>query len=510
VKCIYIDPPYNTGNDDNFPYKDNYQHATWLAMLSGRIRAVSPMLHDNAIVTVSMDSVETPNLTQMMATEAPHLNRLGEFVWKTRNTDNRVTTRFSVDHDYIHVWTKHGRPLEGRLIDRSSYKNPDNDPRGPYTTDPLTGKANASDRPNLHYVIENPDTGDKYPPDPDFGWITDEAGFQALLEDHRIHWPANPETGKPRKKRFLAEANPRAPISSLAISITQGEGNRDLASVMGRKLLNFPKPVSVIRTVIDACSSQQDVVVDFFAGSGTTAIAALDLWRDQGVAGKREVILVEMGAYFDTIIKPRVEKVVYSKDWEEGKPISREGTSYCFKIIRLETYEDALGNIAFDEPQGDLPFDDYVLRYMLGFETRKSETLLNVEKLAAPFSYQLDILEGGERKTKPVDLPETFNYLLGLKVSSRAVHVRDRKHRYLTVQGTTNPHGEGGERKVCVIWRDVTGWKAKDFKADAEFVKQEKLGTDADEVFVNADGVIPGARVLDAVFKERMFAPVVL
>jgi hypothetical protein len=94
---------------------------------------------------------------------------------------------------------------------------------------------------------------------------------------------------------------------------------------------------------------------------------------------------------------------------------------------------------------------------MLGFETRKSETLLNVEKLAAPFAYKLDILEGGERK-------------------------------------------------VCVIWRDVTGWKAADFKADAEFVKQEKLAGDADEVFVNADGVIPGARVLDGVFKERMFA----
>lgn len=133
---------------------------------------------------------------------------------------------------------------------------------------------------------------------------------------------------------------------------------------------------------------------------------------------------------------------------------------------------------------------------------------MNVEKLAAPFSYQLDIMEGGERKTKPVDLPETFNYLLGLKVGSRKVHLRDGKQRYLVIRGTTNPHGEGGERRVCVIWRDVTGWKPADFKADAEFVKQEKLAEGVDEVFVNSDSVISDARVLDPVFKERMFAPV--
>jgi adenine-specific DNA-methyltransferase len=172
----------------------------------------------------------------------------------------------------------------------------------------------------------------------------------------------------------------------------------------------------------------------------------------------------------------------------------------------LESYEDALGNIAFDEGQGELEFEDYLLRYMLDFGTRKSETLLNVAKLAAPFAYKLEILDGGERKTKTVDLPETFNYLLGLKVSSRKVLARDGK-RYLAIRGTTNPHGEGGERSVAVIWRDVTGWEKADFKADAAYVKQEKLADGADDVYVNADGVIDGARVLDGLFKERMFAP---
>ena len=170
--------------------------------------------------------------------------------------------------------------------------------------------------------------------------------------------------------------------------------------------------------------------------------------------------------------------------------------------------EDGLGNIAFEEAQGALKFEDYLLRYMLEFETRKSETLLNVEKLAAPFSYRLEILEGGERRTKAVDLPETFNYLLGLKVASRKVYLRDGKRRYLVIRGRTNPRGEGGEREVVTIWRDVTGWTKEEFREDAAFVKKEKLAEGADEVFVNADGVIPGARILDPVFKERMFAPV--
>lgn len=147
------------------------------------------------------------------------------------------------------------------------------------------------------------------------------------------------------------------------------------------------------------------------------------------------------------------------------------------------------------------------MRYMLEFETRGSGTLLNVEKLAAPFAYRLEIRDGGEAREKAVDLPETFNWLLGLKVSSRRALDRDGR-RYLVIRGTTNPKGEGGEREIAVLWRDVTGWKAADFKAEREWVKAEKLTAGATEVFLNDDHAIEGARVLDPVFKERMFAPV--
>ncbi len=180
VKCIYIDPPYNTGGD-GFLYKDSYQHSSWLAMLDSRLSAGLGLLSKDGLFTCSLDDNELANLNCLMETKLSNVDRVGEFVWKTRNTDNRVKTRLSVDHEYIFVYGYPGVSLRGRVIDRSDFKNPDNDPRGPYTTDPLTGKANANDRPNLHYTMVNPTTNDEFPPHPDFGWITDRKGYQALL-----------------------------------------------------------------------------------------------------------------------------------------------------------------------------------------------------------------------------------------------------------------------------------------------------------------------------------------
>jgi len=149
-----------------------------------------------------------------------------------------------------------------------------------------------------------------------------------------------------------------------------------------------------------------------------------------------------------------------------------------------------------------LEFEDYLLLYMLQWETRKSETLLNVEKLANPFSYQLHIHRDGETRAQAVDLPETFAYLLGLYVQKRQA-LEDSGRRYLVYRGVTR---EG--RKTVVIWRETEGWTEKDYKRDKEFAAAQKLTAGMDEVYVNGDSFIPGARALEKLFKERMFAPV--
>lgn len=207
---------------------------------------------------------------------------------------------------------------------------------------------------------------------------------------------------------------------------------------------NGKKPVALLRRIIELSANPSDLILDSFAGSGTTGHAVIDLNREDG--GDRKYVLVEMGEYFETVLKPRIMKVIYLKDWRDGKPVSREGTSHAFKYLKLESYEDALDNIAFThEKEGQealkLYGDDYLLRYMLDFETRGSDTLLNVEKLAAPFRYTLRLRDGEEKRTMSVDLPETFAYLLGLRVRTRRVH-HDGERRYLVYRGSTPERGE--------------------------------------------------------------------
>jgi adenine-specific DNA-methyltransferase len=266
---------------------------------------------------------------------------------------------------------------------------------------------------------------------------------------------------------------------------------------------NGKKPVALLKRTIELSAKSGDIVLDSFAGSGTTGHAVIDLNREDG--GDRKYILVEMGEYFETVLKPCIQKVIYSKDWRDGKPVSREGTSHAFKYMKLESYEDALDNVAFThEREGqealELYGDEYLLRYMLDFETRGSETLLNVEKLAAPFRYTLRLRDGGETREVPVDLPETFVYLLGLRVRSRKVY-RDGGRRYLVYRGQAPEQGE-----VVVIWRDVEGWDEEDFERDKDFVRENNLTEGADEIFVNGDSFIPEARSLEGVFKRRMLA----
>ena len=199
------------------------------------------------------------------------------------------------------------------------------------------------------------------------------------------------------------------------------------------------------------------LVLDYFAGSGTTGHAVINLNREDG--GRRKFILVEMGEYFDTVLLPRIKKVTFTPAWKDGRP-KRVATQEEFergprivKVIRLESYEDALNNITFDEKNGQQALqmfgDEYLLRYMLRWEGRKSETLLDVAQLHNPFSYKLHIHRDGETREQPVDLPETFAYLIGLDVETRkAYHDGDR--RYLVYRGATR---EG--RRVAVIWRET-------------------------------------------------------
>jgi adenine-specific DNA-methyltransferase len=287
-------------------------------------------------------------------------------------------------------------------------------------------------------------------------------------------------------------------------------GTNLLADIFGEThRFTFPKSVYAVSDCLRVANLRFESTgsaPDFFAGSGTTGHAIINLNREDGC--RRKFILVEMADYSDTVLLPRLKKVTFTPEWKNGKPRrmatseEAERSPRLVKYLRLESYEDTLSNIAFEDATGQpvMKFDDYLLQYMLQWETRASETLLNVEKLGRPFDYKLHIHADGETREKIVDIPETFNYL-GLSVQTRKVH-DDKGRRYLVYRGRID------HRNIAVIWRETKGWQKADYERDKRFVAENNLAHGADEVFVNGDSFIPNARALEPIFKARMFAPV--
>ena len=276
------------------------------------------------------------------------------------------------------------------------------------------------------------------------------------------------------------------------------------------KLFGYPKS---IYNVIDALfvvvgKSTNALVIDYFGGSGTTGHAVIQLNRED--KGNRKYILVEMGTYFDTVTKPRIQKVVYSKDWRDGKPVSREGISHCFKYIRLESYEDTLNNLALKRSEAQqLALQDtssfkegYMLNYMLDVEAKDS--LLNLEWFEDPFNCYLNITRNNEMQPSKVDLVETFNYLIGLVVE----HSYAAKG-YRIVTGKTLE-----DEKILIVWRNVKEHSNKDLNDFLQKSRYNPLDTEFNRIYVNGDNNVENLKTGDEMwkvvlieeeFKKRMF-----
>ena len=194
--------------------------------------------------------------------------------------------------------------------------------------------------------------------------------------------------------------------------------------------------------------------------------------------------------------------------WEAQTLDEAERSPRIVKYLCVENYEDALNNIAFDEVVGQLKLeeqlDDYLIKYMLQWETKDSATLLNVAKIASPFTYRLRVQTNGETQERTADIPETFNYLLGLNVRTRRVY-EDEGRRYVVYRGETR---DAPGREVAVIWRKTEGWERVDFDRDRQFVADQGLAKGVSMVYVNGDSCIPGAIAIEPMFKARMFAEV--
>jgi adenine-specific DNA-methyltransferase len=558
VKCVYIDPPYNT-NATPIIYKNGYKESSWMTLMNDRLFLGNYLLNNsNGYYSVAIDDCEIHNLYKLMQSVLPEKELLLVIV---NHYPGSGTGRSNVSktHEYnIFAIPNNADILRGEIKEEGQRE------RGFCRSG--TGDNNyRSGRPNSFYaVLVNKDTyeivgfekppklGENYPTEPT------KEGYLRIYplgsDGSERCWSLSFESAEKYKERKMLICTRNYVIKRLyfdeaARDLMQSiwfdkkysavvNGTNLLTSMFGQSsLFSFPKSIYTVKTAIEAgtFNDETSLILDYFAGSGTTAHAVINLNREDD--GSRKYILVEMGEYFDTVTKPRVQKVIYSEDWKDGKPVSRKGISHAFKYLRLESYEDTLNNIEIEE--GRLKFltnpavkEQYMLHYLLPNETRDSLSLLNIDMLDHPFDYAMNITRRQESKVTTIDLVETFNYLIGLKVERSfaqqgfdaefttgeygAVTARLKNgstYRFKMVEGTTL----SGDR-VLVIWRDLTGDKIKDNAVLDAFFQRKKISTTDFEyrkIYVNGDNNLPNLRtdeeswkvvLIEEEMKKRMFS----
>ncbi|MDD2157005.1 DNA methyltransferase, partial [Glaesserella parasuis] len=257
-------------------------------------------------------------------------------------------------------------------------------------------------------------------------------------------------------------------------------------------VFNAPKNITFIKTLVTLIDDKNQIILDYFAGSGTTAHAVINLNRED--KGNRQYILVEQGEYFDTVLKPRVQKVIYSKAWKDGKPVvegkaeNLQGVPQIVKVLKLESYEDTLNNLElrrsglFDNLSDDVQ-QDYLLHYMLNLESRGS--LLNVSHFEKPFDYGLNIstTSAGAYEWQKVDLVETFNYLIGAKV----INVDDKRAEQGFVAVKCRLPNQSADEKTLIFWRDCERVDYDGLQTQFDRLGINPADSKYSQVYVNGD-----------------------
>lgn len=540
VKTVYIDPPYNTGND-GFLYNDSYQHSSWMSFMYDRLFLSDILMKDEACLFSSINDNEslhleyllkslfTKNLYQTkISLKVRHENRILRkdipyqeviedihFIGKNNFKSGRIfNDNYDEFNDYIYKIEIINEPKEVinisgyniEVYDDTSYKLIKTVPlqtnlkRYTIRGSLITQKGSASEFYELNLRDRRAIDG--------FGALYkvigmgtkgDGLGYRYIQQPYEnagnngIYFQGLPllnkeDSGNPYPNFYDLEQD---------FNKSSDEG--------GIKFSNGKKPLSLLKLLFKIANFKKDsLALDYFAGSGTTGHAVINVNREDN--GSRKYILVEMGNYFDTVTKPRIQKVIYSDNWKDGKPQDKVGISQMFKYFRLESYEDTLNNLAFKNVKKDLfeasVKEDFLLNYILDYET--NDSLLNLDSFKTPFDYKLKIasVSAGESIETNIDLVETFNYLIGLKVKTRA-----KKRGFLVIEGENLK-----EEKILIIWRDnESNQELNEFFSKMDFTVYDK---EFDTIFVNGDNNLANlktdenhfkVKLIEEEFKVRMF-----
>ena len=568
LQSIYIDPPYNT-DASPIMYKNGYKDSSWLSLITDRVSLSKQLMCDGAVFAFAIDDFEE-KFAHCVLDEVFPRGELGTVVIRNNPSGRPVPTGFAISHEYTLFYSNTEKTVVEKMP-RSAELNKrykEKDDQGIFMWELLRKRGSDSERqdsPKAYYPIYFKGQVARIP---DMEWNEATKSWENItppLDNEIVCWPID-ENGTERRWRWGVETareachelmykddagvkivyyKYRPPVGVTATttwfdaqySATE-HGTGTLKNMFSEySPFSFPKSVYAVRDALYVSGANRDItVLDYFAGSGTTGHAIINLNREDN--GNRKYILVEMGEYFDSVTKPRIKKCVYASDWKDGKPQQRDsGVSQIIKYMRLESYEDALSNIELSDDGGQLAAllgEEYLIHYMVDLESRGS--LLYVEAFSNPFAYTMKVTEKNECKERGIDLCETFNYLIGLTVNSQSAV------SYFLSKPAVNPAYEGAVdlvsdisgqyafrqiegtlpdgRRALIIWRTVTDDViASNAALDAYFTTYRKNAQDRkyDVIFVNGDSNLENLRgssegwkvqVTEIEFKKRMFEEV--
>ncbi len=369
VDCIFIDPPYNTGNEGwcyndnvNSPMlrdwlnsnpvsiEDGLRHDKWLCMMWPRLRLLHELLAEDGSLWMTLDDNEAHRATAILTEVFGWQNHEATIAWEKRYTRSNNATRFSSSKDYLIVYRKseHFHPEKETRSQESeeSYANPDNDQNGSWITVSYVNPALKVDRPNLVYKIRNPFTGELVEHETN-AWKYKEETHNKFESERRLWWGKNGEFRYPRLKVYLKDGIVPIDLWSHEFAGTTDQAFKEVEAIIGRGVFETPKPVKLIQRVIEIGAKSNSIILDSFAGSGTTAHAVLAANAKDG--GNRKFILVECEGYADRLTAERIRRVIngYAFSGTQREELHREKLTFTSlkKADKLLDHIESIKNL---------------------------------------------------------------------------------------------------------------------------------------------------------------------
>ena len=543
VTCIYADPPYNSSASE-IMYKNNFKNSSWLSLMESRLRLGKKLLNGDGIQCTTIDDVEQSKLNILLENV---FNARPEVVAiRIKPSGRPIPNGFAISHEYGLFSKANGNVAIKRLThsEEQSTRYRERDEKGRFLWELLRKAGSNSlrtDRPTMYFpFLYDKESGALRIPELEYNTVSASYILKEEIRENEVEILPIKDDGT-EGRWYLGLDNTREIVNELKVvrqdnglyfiyrrrrpnegvqPLTTWGDSKYSATEHGTDLLKrmaipfeYPKSIHAVEDCLRVSGCHSDaIVVDYFGGSGTTSHAVINLNKEDGEYGKRKYILIDMAEYFDKALRNRTIKASYSPDWKDGKPVSRQGISQCFKYMRLEQYEDTLNNLKIKEQQTTAQFNEgsgfkesYMLEYMLDVETRDS--LLNLKMFENPFAMTLKTTKDNELVETEVDMVETFNYLIGLNVETEDWY---RDENICVVQG----HTHRDNLHTLVIWRNCKKIDNEQLNQFFDRMDFRTRDSEFDLIYVNGDNLLPNLRrdednwkvvLIEEEFTKRMF-----